>query len=139
MSKYIIHDHTGTILRVIDVPDEVAHLQVQEGEFLREAEHAEPHWHVDIVSGQVIEQDEPPAPVDDPVPEVPEYAQLRATLYPSIGEQLDMLWHAMDRGEIPKATDFYERIKLVKDMVPADGDLRTTFINVVKPVTGGEQ
>ena len=38
--------------------------------------------------------------------------------YPSIGDQLDMLWHAMDSGEIPKASAFYESIKLAKELTP---------------------
>lgn len=42
----------------------------------------------------------------------------RKTDYPAIGEQLDMLYHAMDSGEIPKATDWYDAIKAVKDAHP---------------------
>lgn len=44
--------------------------------------------------------------------------EIRQRAYPPIGEQLDMLFHAMDRGEIPKATAFYETIKAIKDAVP---------------------
>jgi hypothetical protein len=40
----------------------------------------------------------------------------RDRVYPSIGEQLDMLWHSIDRdGELKsKYYDFYEAIKAVK-------------------------
>lgn len=38
--------------------------------------------------------------------------------YPSIGDQLDMLWHGMDDGTIPKVTSFYDAIKEVKDKYP---------------------
>ena len=44
--------------------------------------------------------------------------EIRQRSYPPIGEQLDMLYHAMDRGEIPKATAFYETIKAVKEATP---------------------
>lgn len=42
----------------------------------------------------------------------------RIKAYPKIDEQLDMLWHAMDSGEIPKATEWYNKIKEVKDSIP---------------------
>lgn len=42
----------------------------------------------------------------------------RELAYPSIGTQLDMLWHAMDAGEIPVCKYFYEAIKAVKDKYP---------------------
>ena len=40
----------------------------------------------------------------------------RDRIYPSIGDQLDMLWHSIDRdGELKsKYYDFYEAIKAVK-------------------------
>lgn len=57
----------------------------------------------------------PPAPV--PASE-PSYRQLRRSGFPFIGDQLDMLWHAMDSGTLPKVTDFYDAIKAVKDQYP---------------------
>ena len=40
--------------------------------------------------------------------------------YPNIGEQLDMLWHAIDNGEIlgDKSCDFFKTLKKVKDDNP---------------------
>ena len=40
--------------------------------------------------------------------------------YPSIPDQLDMLWHAMDTGEIPKSQIFYSINKSVKDKYPKE-------------------
>jgi hypothetical protein len=48
----------------------------------------------------------------------PQFVRERRAAYPSVGEQLDMLWHAMDRGEIPKAIEWFERIAAVKAMHP---------------------
>ena len=44
------------------------------------------------------------------------YAQQRRNAYPSIGDQLDMLWHTMDKNtELQhKFYDFYQTIKKVK-------------------------
>jgi len=44
----------------------------------------------------------------------------RIKAYPKIDEQLDMLWHAMDSGEIPKATEWYNKIKEVKESIPKE-------------------
>lgn len=46
------------------------------------------------------------------------YQELRLRNYPTLGDQLDMLWHSMDNNEIPKAEPFYSSIKEVKDTYP---------------------
>ena len=46
------------------------------------------------------------------------YKLARAAAYPSIGDQLDMLWHAMESKEIPVCSSFYNAIKAVKDATP---------------------
>jgi hypothetical protein len=43
-----------------------------------------------------------------------EYQRVRASQYPSIADQLDMLWHAMDTGALPRVDSFYDAIKAVK-------------------------
>jgi 4-hydroxyphenylpyruvate dioxygenase-like putative hemolysin len=43
-----------------------------------------------------------------------------ARKYPSLGEQLDMLWHAIDNGTLNKTSDFYTAIKAVKDAHPKE-------------------
>lgn len=57
-------------------------------------------------------------PVQAPAPFVVTYDDLRKQSYPSIETQLDMLYHAMDSGELPVATGFYNAIKAVKDRYP---------------------
>ena len=47
-----------------------------------------------------------------------EYQRLRQ--YPPIGDQLDMLWHAIDNGTLNKTSDFYTAIKAVKDAHPKE-------------------
>ena len=50
------------------------------------------------------------------------YARTREAAYPSIGDQLDMLWHAIDVGDWTaakvKTTSFYTELKAVKDANP---------------------
>ena len=50
------------------------------------------------------------------------YARTLADAYPSIGDQLDMLWHAIDVGDWTavkvKTTSFYTELKAVKDANP---------------------
>jgi hypothetical protein len=50
--------------------------------------------------------------------EAKEYQRQRALEYPSIGNQLDMLWHAIDAGTLNKTSDFYTTLKAVKDANP---------------------
>lgn len=38
--------------------------------------------------------------------------------YPPIGDQLDMLYKAMESGELPKVDDFYNAIRAVKEKYP---------------------
>jgi hypothetical protein len=38
--------------------------------------------------------------------------------YPAIGDQLDMLWHAIDDGTLDKTSDFYTSLKVTKDKYP---------------------
>lgn len=47
-----------------------------------------------------------------------EYQRTRATQYPAIADQLDMLWHAIDSGSLDKDSDFYKSLKAVKDANP---------------------
>lgn len=48
------------------------------------------------------------------------YAERRAAEYPGLTEQLDMLWHAMDKGEMPKSEPFYSSLKDVKERFPKE-------------------
>jgi len=47
-----------------------------------------------------------------------EHQRLRLPNYPTVNEQLDMLWHAIDAGTLNKTSDFYKTIKAVKDAHP---------------------
>ena len=51
----------------------------------------------------------------------------RAQSYPPIGEQLDMLWHAIDEGKLDKTCDFYLKLKSVKDVYPKTSVGITTY------------
>ena len=53
---------------------------------------------------------------------VKEYENDRMMKYPSIGEQLDMLWHAIDADADLKVkfSTFYNAIKAVKDAHPKE-------------------
>jgi len=48
------------------------------------------------------------------------YEILRMQEYPSLEDQLDMLWHSMEAGEIPKSVAFYNARKTVKDTYPKE-------------------
>ena len=49
------------------------------------------------------------------------YQRDRALAYPDLAEQFDLLWHAIDDGKFnvkSKDTDFYKKLKAVKDANP---------------------
>lgn len=50
-----------------------------------------------------------------------QYKRDRARAYPSIQDQLDLLWHAIDKGTLDKTSDFYLQLKAVKDSYPKPG------------------
>ena len=47
-----------------------------------------------------------------------QYQRDRQPEYPQIGNQLDMLYHAIDAGKVNKTSDFYKALKAVKDKHP---------------------
>ena len=50
-----------------------------------------------------------------------QYQRDRADAYPDLKEQLDLLWHAIDGDKFnvkSKETDFYKKLKAVKDANP---------------------
>ena len=53
-------------------------------------------------------------------PEQSNYAQQRRNAYPPIGDQLDMLWHTIDKDILlqKRYFDFYQTIKQVKVKYP---------------------
>lgn len=49
---------------------------------------------------------------------VVDYKTERRCHYPAIGDQLDMLWHAIDTDSLDKNSDFYKELKKIKDKYP---------------------
>lgn len=47
-----------------------------------------------------------------------EFGRNRQSEYPAIGDQLDMLFHAIDAGKVDKTSSFYTTLKAVKDKYP---------------------
>ena len=47
-----------------------------------------------------------------------QYQRDRKEQYPGIGDQLDMLWHAIDSGTLDQTSEFYTTLKEVKDNNP---------------------
>ena len=85
-------------------------------------------------NGEVTEDGGVCSTVSDPVPtqaeldakvaelkadyKAKEYQRTRAATYPELGEQFDLLWHAIDGDALDKTSDFYTKLKKVKDDNP---------------------
>jgi hypothetical protein len=65
-----------------------------------------------VTQGMTLNEDDQLVPA--PVP----YSERRRRAYPKVGDQLDMLWHAMNDGQIPKVEPFYSEILTVKQTYP---------------------
>lgn len=70
------------------------------------------HKKIEVVNDKMV--------LVDKEPNVLGYKVLRAKEYPRLQDQLDMLWHAIDEGKLDKTSDFYLRLKAVKEMFPKD-------------------
>ena len=46
------------------------------------------------------------------------YTEKRKASYPSLEEQFDLLWHAIDSGTLDKSSSFYTTLKATKDKYP---------------------
>lgn len=117
MKHYTVYNAVGEILRAGQVPDEAFELQRGPDEFILEAQSDPESDRVDVERGVVLAGARPPDPIDM------DYRRARLDAYPSVNEQLDMLWHAMDRGEIAQAEPFYMRIKAIKQAYPKDNSV----------------
>ena len=139
MAQYTIYDSEGNVVQIANVDPENIESLVGEGQFYTDAISANPEDKIDlntmtVIRGKMIE---PPEPM--PAPEIPAYVTQRNALYPTIANQLDMLFHAMDNGEIPKATTFYNRIKAVKTTVPKDTVSDPAIIANMEPIPEDEE
>lgn len=95
--KFYVTNSDGKVVKFGDCTEDTFDLQAEDGETIH--------------NGEPI--------LDDPLPLFDtSYSGSRRREYPSIGNQLDMLWHSMDSSEIPKAEPFYSEIKAVKDKYP---------------------
>lgn len=66
-----------------------------------------------LTGGILVFQEPPPRTLD--------YREQRAMAYPSMMDQLDAIWQAMDAGLLPKVTGFYDKIAAVKLANPKPG------------------
>ena len=133
MPKYAIYSPTGEEIvdvdRVVECPPEDIAIQLATGEAFLECD-AQPHHKINTSTNVLVEVPEEVIPEDTRL----EYMQRRSDLYPSVGAQLDMLWHAMDEGTLPMVPAFYNSIKVVKDAVPKEGAIPPVVIYRVEEI-----
>ena len=58
--------------------------------------------------------------------EIPDYVKARKAAYPSVEDQLGMLWQAMEDNQTPRLEPFYSTIKAIKDANPKMPSIGTT-------------
>jgi hypothetical protein len=77
-------------------------------------------WHDDNPNGITVAQIQTKQAELQAAHDAKAYARTREAAYPKIGDQLDMLWHAIDADSTLKTryADFHTAIKAVKDANP---------------------
>ena len=135
MPKYAIFNNNGDIDQVVQVDAHMIEAQLKPGQRFVESSTVQPQDRIDLDTLTVIMEPEVADEVQQlPVLPVPEYVEQRISLYPPIQEQLDMLWHAMNTDQIPKATQFFDRIAAVKAAVPVGVGAVPVTILTAEPV-----
>jgi hypothetical protein len=126
MSAFAIFDASGKILRKGQCPAAEHAAQVGPGEFLYVGQVG--HFdRIDPVTREVTPeffQRPPPATINIPLPE---YAQRRRAAYPTVEQQLEWIWKAMDANELPRVEPMYSKIKVVRERFPKVADAADDF------------
>lgn len=125
--KYLIYNSSGEIVQTGSCPPgEMENQEVSPGLFIMEGE-ADPEKDiVNTVTNQIVVGGKPPPPVDM------DYRKARYAAYPSVQEQMDMLWHAMDTNVLPKVEPFYSEIKAVKEAYPTDNSVMPNSVIIYR-------
>jgi len=126
MKSYTIYDNTGKIIQSGTCEESDFHLLIDsfpEKYIIQQKSNPEMDI-VDVANRTVVYNIKPP--------ELLNYSQARAISYPSITEQLDMLWYAMDTNQIQKAEPFYTTIKTIKELYPKGTDGYNSSLNHIQ-------
>ena len=107
--KYAMIDNSNNL--VVDVYDEER--QVPSNFYYVEFDDEE----IEVLRRQVEWNGSEFIPHTHPEPELTNI-QHRRINYPETALQLDMLWHGMDDGVLPKVDSFYDALKAIKDKYP---------------------
>jgi hypothetical protein len=110
-SHYVIFDiDTGEVLHSVFCQKTLLDMYTENGKhgaLTVEKTYMPNEWRV--VNGELV-------PVEQEA--VTDYRTERMFAYPSINEQLDALWHAMDQGLLPRIEPMYSQVKAVKESIP---------------------
>lgn len=121
---FTIYDSEGNIIETGGMPEHAMHLKpIPPGLFMIREESDINTDRVDPISQTIVKGGKIKPPLT--------YKDSREMLYPSIQQQMDMLWHAMDTNQIPKAEPFYTTIKNIKDAYPKDNSVPYGSVQVI--------
>lgn len=117
MRHYVFYDASGNITGTCATTDTTAVVEPNPGEFVLEVDAPvdQDRDVVDVLAAAVLRGVKPAV-----TEQADDYARVRRNMYPSVEDQLDMLWHAMDENQMVRIEPFYSAIKAVKDAVPKD-------------------
>ena len=81
--------------------------------------HGRPEGNIPFTAEEEVAKDAQEKEFAEALPLIRVYEN-RVQYYPRIGDQLDMLWHGMNDGVLPKVDSFYDALKAIKDKYPKE-------------------
>jgi len=109
----------STIMRkIIEIADALISLRPNSRFSVEDNDISKIEWQDDDITSPT--EDEIQAEIDrlQAIEDSIQYQSDRKEQYPDIGDQLDMLWHAIDSGTLDQTSEFYTTLKEVKDNNP---------------------
>ena len=110
-NNYVILDKaSGRAVSSVFCQDTVLSLYTENGKY----GHLQTPELVDVNSVKVVDGEI--QKIDDETSQ--NYREARMYAYPSMADQLDAIWHAMDQGILPKIEPMYSQVQAVKHSIP---------------------
>lgn len=126
MAKYAIYNmSSGKITRVVEVPASIISAQLTEGEAYILNDEATPFDSIKLDTMELEKGSDKISFRVNNLDELPLYVQSRRALYPSVGEQLDLLFKDVESGmfgESAKQSTWFRNIDAIKRTIPKESD-----------------
>lgn len=132
MPRYVVYNkNTGEITKEITVPVIDIPNQISAEEDYLETVSGELYDHINLITKEIVKGEIPKLTNSDPDAILEPYIRNRKKLYPTVTDQLDMLFKDVANGlfgESAKDSKWFKHVDQIKNSVPKDGTDVPTII-----------